>query len=142
MAMVDLCDATPTDRPHLLVTLRTDGSALKQLCLSKNAVYINYRDELLARVSRTERFLVLDRNVDRELESLRTLCGRHQGRTILLDGLDALLTYLRARSLVGADVFCRRLCYLRQLEAVLWVAVPPALVPVEWPSSRLRTLDE
>jgi hypothetical protein len=111
------------------------------LCIANNAEYVSYRDDLLARISGTERFLVLDRNIDRELDAVRMMCVKLQGRVIVLDGLDVVITYLRARSPVFAKVFVDRLLNMRQLDGILWVALPTALVPEDWPTLRLKRLE-
>lgn len=139
--MINLCDAVPTDRPQMLVQTRPGDLRLKRLCLENNAEFVSYRDDLLSRVSRTDRFLALDRNVDRELEAIRTICVNRQGRVIVLDGLDILLTYLRARSPTFSKSFVDRLVSMRQLDGILWVVLPATLVPADWPTYRLRRLD-
>jgi hypothetical protein len=139
--MTDLHDVFPTDRPHLLVQFRPDELRLRQLCVANNAEYISYRDDLLTRVCGTDHFLVLDRNIDRELDAVRTICVKLQGRVIVLDALDVLITYLRARSPISANLFVRRLLNMRQLDGILWVALPAALVPEDWPTARLKRLE-
>ena len=139
--MINLLDAVPTDRPHLLVQAGPDDLRLRQLCIANNAEYVSYRDDLLSRISGTERFLVLDRNIDRELDAVRMICVKLQGRVIVLDGLDVVITYLRARSPLFAKLFVDRLINMRQLDAVLWVALPATLVPEDWPTLRLKRLE-
>jgi hypothetical protein len=139
--MTNLNDASPTDRAHLLVQLSSDDVRLKYTCVVHNAELIHYRENLLGRVGGADRFLALDRHVDRELNAIRTICHDHHGKIVVLEGLDILISYLRARSAVFAIFFGQRLSQLRQLEASLWVALPPALVPEDWPVSRLEQLD-
>jgi hypothetical protein len=139
--MINLHDAVPTDRPHLLLQSGPDDFRLRQVCIANNAEYISYRDDLLARISGTERFLVLDRNIDRELDAVRTICAKLQGRVIVLDGLDVVITYLRARSPMFEKIFVHRLLNMRQLDGVLWLALPAALVPEDWPTLRLKCLE-
>jgi hypothetical protein len=139
--MINLLDAVPTDRPHLLVQSGPDDLGLRHLCIQNNAEYVSYRQDLLARISGNERFLVLDRNIDRELDAVRTICVKLQARVIVLDGLDVVITYLRARSPIFENIFVHRLLNMRQLEGVLWVALPATLVPEDWPTLRLKRLD-
>ena len=139
--MINLNDAVPTDRAHLLVQGHSDDIRLKYTCVTHNAELIHYRDDLIRRIGTNDRFLALDRHVDRELNAIRAICQERHGAVVVLDGLDILITYLRARSPVFAQLFVKRLWQLRQLEATLWVALPVALVPGDWPTSRIKQLD-
>lgn len=136
--MINLRDAVPTDRPHMLVQSGPDDLRLRRLCVANNAEYVSYREDLLARISAAGRFLVLDRYIHRELDAVRAICAKLQGRVIVLDGLDVVLTYLRARSPIFEQDFVRSLLNMRQLEGVLWVVLPATLVPKDWPTSRLK----
>ena len=138
--MTNLNDASPTDRVHLLVQSSSDDVRLKYTCVVHNAQLIPYRENLLGRVGGTDRFLALDRHLDREVNAIRAICQEYRGQLVVLEGLDILISYLRARSTVFARLFVQRLSQLRQLEATLWIVLPAALVPADWPISRLKQL--
>lgn len=141
--MIDLVshlDVELRDRPHLLAWDCADVLSVRQLCSSLSAEYINYRDDLIGRTKPSERFLVLDRYIDRELDVLRRYCSQTSRRVVVLHELDVLLAYLQSRPGPMLDVFLERLLRVRHLDALLWIVLPNSCVPTRWPEQRVKNL--
>lgn len=129
-----------TDQPHLLAWDLPDTIAVRHLCNEQNADYVNYRDDLLARTRPTDKFLLLDRYIDRELNVFRELCRQSAGRLLLLHEVDVLLAYLQSRPGPTLNVFWDRLLRTRHLNAVLWIVLPSSCIPNRWPEHRVRVV--
>lgn len=135
-----LLDAELRDRPNILAWDRADVLSVRQLCSSLNAEYVNYRDDLIVRTRPSERFLVLDRYIDRELDVLRGFCSQTSRRVVVLHELEVLLAYLQSRPGPMLDVFAERLLRIRHLNALLWIVLPSSCVSNRWPEQRVKNV--
>jgi hypothetical protein len=135
---LQLRSAVPSDRPQILAWENADRIAVRELCNLENADYMNYRDDLLNRTSSSDRFLVLDRYVDRELQRIRHLCATTRSNLIVLHELDALVAYLESTPGKIASLFWDRLIQLRQLQTRLWIVLPSSSISPLWPPQRLK----
>lgn len=139
--ILNLRDAKPSDRPHLLAWASPTESELWQLAYYNNAHEVDYRDDLLQRHSNSaSQFLSLDRRIDREISAMRTLCSQSAKPTVLLKNLDCLVTYLSITKAANLDLFWRKLIDLNHLESLLWIIMPPKLVPAHWAENRLKSM--
>ncbi len=136
--IIDLGSAVPSDQPHLLAWDAADPIDVRSLCNKQNADYINYRDNLLDRTSSEDKFLVLDRYVDRELKEFRELCLRARSEILVLHELEVLLAYLESRPGGMINVFWDRLLRTRHLAVKLWVVMPHSCIPPRWPKPRIQ----
>jgi hypothetical protein len=136
---IRLRSSLPSDQPQILVWEDADRLAVRELCNLEDADYINYRDDLLHRTPAVDRFLVLDRYIDRELQWIRHLCATAPSHLVVLHELDALVAYLVSTPGKIANVFWDRLIHLRQLESRLWIVLPSSCVSPLWPIQRLET---
>ena len=135
---VQLRSAIPSDQPHLLAWDAADSISVRSLCNAQNADYVNYRDNLLGRTSNADKFLVLDRYVDRELKVIRDLCRKPPSQMLVLHELDVLLAYLESRPGRTINLFWDRLLRTRHLQAVLWIVLPTSCIPSRWPECRIQ----
>ena len=133
---LDLRRVELSDRVHLLACEAANN--VRSLCNSQNAEYVNYRDQLLARTLKSDKFLVLDRYIDREIEGFRDLCSQSPGRVLVVDEVDILLAYLRCRPGPQLDIFWDRLRTARHFNALLWIVLPATCIPSRWPQTRIR----
>lgn len=133
-------DVELRDRPHILAWDCADVLSVKQLCNALNAEYLNYRDDLIERTKPSERFLVLDRYIDRELDVLRGYCSQTSRRVVVVHELEVLLAYLQSRPGPMLDVFLERLLTIRHLNALLWIVLPSSCVPSRWPEQRVKNV--
>ncbi|NJK99763.1 MAG: hypothetical protein HC910_04030 [Spirulinaceae cyanobacterium SM2_1_0] len=133
----ELHRAEPANQIHLLL-----WDAPRDLELNKLASYVNgdrlsYRDDLLQRLDSGSKFLNLDAYLDRELAALKAMCDRTTRPLILLEDFDWLLTYLRVRPSGGnLKLLWSNLQQTRKLPCRLWIVLPPALAPKDWPAQR------
>lgn len=125
---LSLKDAKPSDRPHLLIWDNPQELALQTISFYNNAVRVNYRDHLLSRLNPEDNFLLLHRHLDRELDSLRSICAESVKPIVIVEGLDYLITYLSTHS-GEISLFWSRLNRIRQLRAILWLVLPSLIVP-------------
>ncbi len=131
-----LPDAKPEDRPHLLLWDNpTEVDLLSLLCDNK-AIRVSYRQNLLTRLS-SHQFLVLHQRLDEEFNAIRSICATNYNRTIILEKLDYLITYLSVQSTFPMELFWQKLSELRHLEAVLWILLPAKVLPLNWPRQRV-----
>jgi hypothetical protein len=137
---INLREVELTDRPHLLAWDGVDPISVKQLCTTQNAQYINYRDSLLSRTKPSERFLLLDRYIDREIDVFRDLCQKSAGRVVVLHEVDVLLAYLQSRPGPMLGVFWDRLMRTNHLNALLWILLPGLCIPHRWPTLQVRVI--
>jgi hypothetical protein len=128
--------AVPSDRPHILTWDCADAISIRSLCNTQHADYVNYRDDLILRTSAADRFLVLDRYIDREVEHFRELCRRSTSGVVVLHELDVLIAYLESRPGHSVNILWDRLLNLRHLEAFLWIVLPSSCVSSRWPHDR------
>ena len=135
---LDLRRVVPTDQPHLIISDDEDSISLRSLCNKVNADYINYRDDLLHRISICDNFLVLDRYIDREIHRIRELCANSPSGVVLLHEMDVLVAYLTSRPGKKINLFWDRLMRTRHLEAIAWIILPIACKPPYWPNERLQ----
>ena len=136
----DLRQAVPTDQPHLFIWDDANAIELRSFCNEVNADYINYRDDLLQRVSKTDNFLVLDRYIDREIHRIRELCRNSPSGVVLLHEMEALIAYLASRPGRKVNLFWDRLMRTRHLDAIAWIVLPSACKPPNWPNERIRII--
>ena len=133
--------AEPANQIHLLLWEAPRALELEQLATYTNAQRASYRDDLLQRLNTRSNFLNLDRYLDRELVALKAMCDRAPHSLILLEDFDWLLTYLRARPGGGnLKLLWSNLRQTRKLPCRLWIVLPPALAPKDWPAERRLAL--
>jgi hypothetical protein len=137
---LDLRHAVPTDQLHLVISDDANSISLRLLCNEVNADYINYRDDLLQRVSTNDNFLVLDRYIDREIHRIRELCTNSVSGVVLLHEMDVLVAYLTSRPGKKINLFWDRLMRTRHLDAIAWIVMPSACKPLYWPNERIQTI--
>jgi hypothetical protein len=133
-----LRDATPRDRPHLLLWDTPNDLDLKQLALYENAECVSYRDNLLKRTSNTSRFLTLHIHIARELDAIRQTCAEVQKPVLLLTDFDCLITYLYVQPEAQITSFWTNLYTTRHLQSVLWIILPRRLAPPDWEEKRMQ----
>jgi hypothetical protein len=137
---LNLREVELTDRPHLLGWDAVDPILVKQLCNTQNAEYVNYRDSLLSRTKPSERFLLLDRYIDREIDVFRDLCQKSAGRVLVLHEVDVFIAYLHSRPGPMLNVFWDRLLRTNHLNALLWIVLPMSCIPHRWPNLQVRVI--
>lgn len=137
---INLKQAQPIDRPHLLLWQNPSPMELWNVAFQNNAQEVDYRTDLLDRISPDANYLMLNRYLDREFDRLRTLCTESPKPIVLLKNFDCLITYLIAKDPNSQDVLWRRLIDLRQLQGILWIVLPPALVPAYWSETRTQRI--
>lgn len=130
------------DRPYLLVWDKPTELEIEIICSTNNAQRISYRDNLLERIKKNERFLVLEHQVDCEINAIRKLVATSEKSIVFLEDLDLLITYLNIKSGDSAALFSHKLCTLRQLEKILWILLPSKLLPKNWPENRLLLVED
>lgn len=134
--------AAPIDRPHLLVCKQPFSAyVLERTRLENDAQIVSYRDDLLQRLEPNENALYLHRKLDRECNALRQLARDTLTPVLIVTDVDILLTNLSAHSHLEAQTFAHRLIWLRQLPCLVWIVLPIALLPPEWPKERLFYYD-
>ena len=136
LSSLPLRNAKPSDRPHLLLWDTPNEADLEQISFYNHAERINYRDNLLSRIDSKERFLVLHQHLDREVDAIRAICSKSSHKVVLLEGLDALVTYLYAQPSIRAALLWQKLSNLRHLESILWILLPNKLAPPNWTADR------
>lgn len=139
---VPITTATPSDRPHILVWDTYDEDGLERLCFRHGTYRTNYAEHLLSRHTQqsTSKYLLLNRRIDREIESLRDLGSDSPKSYIQLEGLDRLITYLAVSSSEDLGTFWQKLIDLRQLPKLLWIILPSTVVTADWPQDRLHSI--
>ncbi len=137
---INLKQAQPADRPHLLLWQNPSPIELWNVAFQNNAQEVDYRTDLLERISPDANYLMLNRYLDREFDRLRALCAESPKPIILLKNFDCLITYLIAKEPTQQDVLWRRLIDLRQLQGILWIVLPPALPPAYWSETRIQRI--
>lgn len=135
---LQLREAKPSDRPHILLWDSPNEVDLEQILYYNKAQRINYRDNLLSRIDESkDRFLLLHEHLDRELEAIRSICSQATDEIVLLEGLDYLITYLSVQPSNALASLWHRLSQMRQLESILWILLPTKLTPPNWPEKRM-----
>jgi len=137
---IRLRDATPSDKPHLLLWDRFDDQALRSLAFYEDAEVISYRQNLLSRLPANIRNLALNENLDQELRSVRQICHNSQKKVVILRDLDCLITYIQIQPNSPITLFWQSLFRMRHLESILWILLPSKLAPPMWTSDRLQRL--
>lgn len=126
------------DRPHLLVCEELlTAYDIDRVCQENQASVINLRDELLSRLPIDEHNLLLHLEIDRECDAIRTLAWKHSNTVLLLTEMEVILTNISAHTNRDMQTCLHRLMLLRQLESLVWIVLPLALVPGDWPKDRL-----
>lgn len=133
-----LKNARPNNQAHLLIWDNPNETELQSLAFYNNAHRVNYRENLIQRISRDDKFLTLHRYTDRELDAIKFICTRFDKSMILLEGLDCLITYLYVKPDSHITLFWTNLEKTRKLEKLLWILLPSTLVPKDWPENRLK----
>jgi len=137
---IRLRDATPSDKPHLLLWDRFDDQALRSLAFYEDAEVISYRQNLLSRLPANISNLALNENLDQELRSVRQICHNSQKKVVILRDLDCLITYIQIQPNSPITLFWQSLFRMRHLESILWILLPRRLAPPMWTSDRLQRL--
>ena len=140
ISTLSLKNARPSDRPHFLIWDHPSELDVQTICFYNDAKRVNYRDHLLSRINLEERFLLLDRHLDRELDALRTICAESVKPIVILEGLDCLISYISTHS-GEITFFWHRLKQMRQLKAILWLVLPSIIVPSNLPQQQFIKLD-
>lgn len=135
-----LKDAKPTDCPHFLVWDTPNEAILQQIIFYNNAQRVKYRDNLLSRTNSQESFLVLHQQIDRELNTIRSICSQSNVPVVILEELDCLITYLSIYE--KKELFWQKLSNLRQLESLIWILLPTQLIPDDLPQKRQLKVDK
>ncbi|KAM3100082.1 hypothetical protein ACKFKF_12845 [Phormidesmis sp. 146-12] len=137
---INLKQAQPIDRPHLLLWQNPSPIEIWNIAFQNNAQEIDYRTDLLDRISPDANFLMLNRYLDREFDRLRTFCAESPKPIVLLKNFDCLITYLIAKDPNSQDFFWRKLFDLNHLQGILWIVLPPTLVPAHWSETRTQRI--
>lgn len=135
-----LRDARPSDQVHLLLWDTPNPVELSQLMLYNGAERINYRDNLLQRISPDTRFLNLHYQIDEELDAIRSIAEQATKPVVLLEGLDCLITYLYTQPGDHITLFWSSLEKTRKLPRLLWILLPHKLAPTTWSEARLKQI--
>ncbi|GJD20078.1 hypothetical protein RIVM261_050340 [Rivularia sp. IAM M-261] len=135
-----LREARPSDRPHLLLWDTPNDLELNALVYREDAECISYRTNLLSRVSATSCYLALDKQLERELDEIKTLCVKTNKPVLLLKDLDCLITYLKIKPESPITLFWKSLFLTKHLESILWILLPSKLVNPIWDESRMRVI--
>ena len=135
-----LRDARPDDRAHLLLWDMPNEPELQHIAFYNNAHRVNYRENLLGRINPSDRFLTLHHHLDRELETIKSICSGVSKQVVLLEGLDCLITYLYIHSRSHITLFWNNLEKTRKLEKILWILLPHKLVSKTWPEDRIKRI--
>ncbi|OIP72762.1 MAG: hypothetical protein AUK43_02010 [Oscillatoriales cyanobacterium CG2_30_40_61] len=135
-----LKDAKPTDIPHLLLWDTPNDLEINQLLFNNNAQQISYRDNLLGRIKKKQKFLMLHENLDQELEAIKQICEYATKPVILLTDLDILITYLYTQPDSPISLFWKQLEYMRHLQSILWILLPSKLSPPNWNKRHLESV--
>jgi len=140
---IPIADATPSDRPHILIWDTCDEEGLKDLRFRHGTYRAHYSQDLITRhnAQSTSQYLRLHKRLDREIQALRDIVETSPNSYIQLEGLDRLITYLAITNSNDLDVFWQRLIDLNHLPKRLWIVLPSSLVPDHWPSERLHRLE-
>jgi hypothetical protein len=135
---VILNNARPDDRVHLLLWDNPSHNDIISISLKNNALCTNYRENLLQRINKDDRFLALQHNLDSELAAIRFMCVGIKEQVVLLENLDCLITYLQVQSGSNISLFWSNLEKTRKLEKLLWIILPIQLAPSTWPKERIK----
>lgn len=130
-----------SDRPYFLVWDTPTPDQLDQLAHQENAQQINYRENLLSRLPPDHNYLNLHNYIDREINTLKTLCATTTNPLILLEQFDLFITYLTSTPKSSISLFWEQFLQLRQLACPLWVILPQTLVPPQWPDWQKQSLN-
>lgn len=128
------------DRPYILRWDNPTDTQLTELAHQEAAHRINYRAHLLSRIPSDRAFLNLHHHIDREINTLKTLCTTTEHPLILLEQFDCFITYLNSEPSSPLSIFWEHLQHLRQLSRPLWIILPAALVPPQWPQWQQRSV--
>jgi hypothetical protein len=137
---LNLKNAVPSDRPHLLLWEKQQRPELWQLAFNSNAEVVSYRENLLNRIEGDAKFLRLDRRLDAEFRAIKDICTNSPKPIVILEEIDCLVTYLKALYPDAYHLFWRKLIDLRHLERILWIVLPPKLCWSEWSKTQLLDL--
>jgi hypothetical protein len=132
-----LKDARPDNQAHLLIWDAPTKQELWHLAYFNNAEQVNYRENLVQRLTPGDKFLNLHHAIDEELGAIRSICKASPRPVVLLEGLDTLITYLRVKAGGQVTLFWRNLEETRKLESLLWILLPQPLTPHQWPENRI-----
>lgn len=135
-----LRDARPDNKVHLLLWDNPTEVELQHIAFYNNAHRVNYREDLLQRINRGDRFLTLQHNLDRELAAIKAMCSGVNKQMVLLEGLDCLITYLQVKDDGHITLFWKNLAEIRKLEKLLWILLPHQLVSPIWEEERIRRI--
>jgi len=135
-----LRDARPSDQAHLLLWDIPNPFELDQITRYNNAQKVNYRDNLLQRISPDAKFLTLHHQVEEEMAAIQTICNQSTKPVVLLEGLDCLITYLNVQSGDHITLFWSSLENTRKLQSLLWIILPHKIVPKTWSEARLTRI--
>jgi hypothetical protein len=138
-----IAEATPSDRPHVLVWNTCDEENLEKLRFHHGTFRAHYDQDLLRRhtAQSTSKYLHLHQRIDRELQAIRHMVEASPNSCIQLEGLDRLITYLAITDSNALDLFWQKLIDLRHLPKRLWIILPISLIPHHWPPERLLHLE-
>jgi hypothetical protein len=143
MLMIDnisLQNTKPTDCPHLLLWDTPNDFEITQLLFKNHAEKISYRQNLLTRINNKQKFLMLDKKLDQELETIKQMCENATKPVVLLTELDILITYLYSQPQSPINLFWKKLEYMRHLPTILWILIPHKLTPPNWNKKRLISI--
>ena len=132
ISSLKLREASPRDRPHLLLWDTVNDLELRQLAYRDNAECINYRTHLLSRINPQSRFLALHYQLEQELDAIKAICANTNKPVVLLKDLDCLITYLHVQQESPITLFWQNLFNTRHLESILWIILPSKLTPPNW----------
>ncbi len=136
-----LREALPRDSPHILVWDNLNEFELRQLAYREDAEWVSYRTDLLARVSpQKTHYLSLHLWLDRELDSIKTICAETSKPLVILQDLDRLITYLSIQGTDFLSPFWQKLFTTRHLNSILWILLPSSLVPNNWSENRIQRI--
>ncbi|MHC0068918.1 hypothetical protein ACWATR_39665, partial [Nostoc sp. UIC 10890] len=136
-----LREAKPSDRPHILLWDTPNDLELRQLAYLENAECISYRTHLLKRIAgQNSSFLALHLRLDRELNSIKTICRETNKPLVILQDLDRLITYMCVQPESPITLFWQNLFNTRHLEGILWILLPNKLAPPNWDESRIQRI--
>lgn len=138
IANILLRDARPDDQIHLLLWDTPDKNELIRIASYNNAVIVNYRENLLQRIDCNNSFLALHQELDRELQSIKSICFGVSQQVVLLAGLDCLITYLQVHPGGRLTLFWNNLEKTRKLEKLIWILLPHQLAPKNWNEARIK----
>ena len=140
---VPITDATPSDRPHILVWDDCDEDGLEKLRFRHGTFRAHYSQDLIQRhqAQSASGYLHLHNRIDREIQALRHLVEASPLSYVQLEELDRLITYLAVTDSRALDLFWQKLIDLRHLPKRLWIILPRTLIPHNWPPGRLHSLN-